>query len=752
MGGKASYLRCVSGLALSAAAVFGASAARADAAGDRQAAVSELVVTAERRVENLQTTAISATVLDQKTLEAKGVTGLTTLQFAAPGLQISDYSSANTFNIRGIGQAQVDIDLPSGVVIYRDGVPTLTGYFQNAPYYDIAGVEVLRGPQGTFVGKSAAAGAVFIRTRDPELGRLGGSAMLGAGEDSFFEGTAVVNAPVMSTLAVRLAVHAESRESLFDSLRTNPLPGATNEGGPFTGDDHRRLFSARVGVNWQPSDDFDAILKVDYDYLHFGCHCTTGFIPTTGVEEDMRNPIVNGHNLYIDQGVRASLNLNYRVWSGWTLKSLTGFSVVKTRADWDINGSDPTTSGFVSGGHFSNYSQEFDIISPDNQPLRFTGGVFLQRYVNKIPQFPAPGFAIYTAPGPIPLVSLAWKRNDHDVGVFGQVAYDLTKDLEVQAGVRWDHYWFDQFTQILILPGLLNIPLNEPVGGMLSSINEHQIDWKLNVNYKLSDTQFVYGLISRGHTPGSVNLVSAAPNVKDAYGPMKVINYEAGLKSSFFDRHLQTQLAVYYQTFKNYQAGFALAAGLGIPAIDTVSEFRNAKTKSRIWGVEFGGQAQFGDLSADFGLAYSKSELGDFGLIQNIFAPVYGGAAIIDMDGATTPFAPQFTGNVGVAYTFHLDNVASGATLTPRVDVANKSHSYSSLFHNRATLLKGVTLVNASARYTQGPWWAEVWATNLFDETYPSAKQNVTGATGTIAGIVYLGTPRLFGVRIGREF
>src|SRR6185369_16738831 len=98
--------------------------------------------------------------------------------------QISDYASANTFNIRGIGQAQVDIDLPSGVVIYRDGVPTLTGYFQNAPYYDIASVEVLRGPQGTFVGKSAAAGAVFIRTRDPELGSTGGDLTLGAGNRS----------------------------------------------------------------------------------------------------------------------------------------------------------------------------------------------------------------------------------------------------------------------------------------------------------------------------------------------------------------------------------------------------------------------------------------------------------------------------------------------------------------------------------------------------------------------------------------
>jgi len=60
--------------------------------------------------------------------------------------------------------------------------------------------------------------------------------------------------------------------------------------------------------------------------------------------------------------------------------------------------------------------------------------------------------------------------------------------------------------------------------------------------------------------------------------------------------------------------------------------------------------------------------------------------------------------------------------------------------------------VNANVRYARGPWWGEIWATNVFDETYPSAKQNVTGAGGAIAGIVYMGQPRLFGVRIGREF
>lgn len=757
MSRRSSYLRCVSALALAGAAALTASAAQAADSTNgktKDAAVSELVVTAERRVENLQTTAISASVMDQKTLQAKGVTNLTTLQFAAPGVEISDYSSANTFNIRGIGQSAVPIDLPSGVVIYRDGVPTLTGYFQNAPYYDMSSIEVLRGPQGTFVGKSAAAGAVFIRTRDPELGRYGGSVMAGAGNHGYAETTDVVNVPIGDTLAVRLAVHGEYRNSLFDSLRTNPLPGGANEGGPFTGDDHRKLASIRLGVKWKPSDAFDATFKIDDDYLHFGCHCTTGFIPTTGVEEDMRNPIVNGHNLYIDQGVRASLNMNYNFGGGFTLKSLTGFSTVKSRADWDINGSNPAPDGFVSGGLFSNYSQEFDFLTPQDRRFRFTGGVFAQRYINKMPQFPHPGFAIYVDNSTTPLVSLSWKRNDHDVGIFGQGAYDVTKQLELQVGVRWDHYWFDQVTNALLFPGLLSIPFNEPQGGVLATLNEHEVDWKVNLNYHFSDTEFGYALVSRGHTPGSLNTVSAAanPGHMDAYLPMVVINYEAGLKSTLLDDHLRTQLAVYYQTFKDYQAGFAFAAGPGIPQLATVSEFRNAQTRSTIWGIELGGQGYWGDWTVDFGAAYSKSKLGSFGVITNIFAPVYGGPAAEDLAGTTTPFAPEVTGNVGVAYTYHMDNFQSGATLTPRVDVAYRSKSYSDLFHNRATLLPSVTLVNANIRYEHGPWWGELWATNLFDKTYPSAKQNVTGATGIIQGIVYMGNPRLFGLRIGRDF
>ena len=756
MLGNGRYLAAASALALSCGGLAATTAHAADAA--RPNTVDELIVTAERREQNLQTTAISATVLDQKLLEAKGVIGLTTLQFAAPGIQISDYSSANTFNIRGIGQSKVDIDLPSGVVIYRDGVPTLTGYFQNAPYYDLAGVEVLRGPQGTFVGKSAAAGAVFIRTRDPELGdALTGEVQAGAGNRNYFEGTLVANMPVSDTLAVRVAMHTEHRDSLFDSLRTNPLPGGRFEGGPLFGkgaDDERHLYSFRFGVRWKPTDKLDVIFKNDYDYLDFGCHCTTGFIPTTGAEEDLDNPIVNGLHLYIDKGVRSSLNINYELGNGFLLKSLTGFSLVKTSADWDTNGSNPAVSGFISAGKFTNYSQEFDVLSPEDKRLRVVGGLFLQRYVNDIPAFPKPGFQIITDNSATPLIATPWKRNDKTIGIFSQAAYDVTDALELQVGLRWTHFEFDQFTQILLFPGLLNIPFNEPAGGVSQKLSESSVDWKVNLNYKLNDDQFLYALVSRGHTPGSINIFSnpVTPTQHTPYKEMEVINYEGGWKSTLLNGQLHTQLALYYQTFQDYQAGFAFAAGGGIPQINTISEFKNAQTTSKIYGVEFGGQGHFDDLSVDFGMAYSKSKLGSFGLVRNIFAPVYGGPANIDLDGTTTPFAPKFSGNVGAAYTYHVDSLGSGATLTPRIDVATKSHSYAQLFHNRATRLEGVTLVNVSVRYAQGPWWGMLWATNLFDESYAGAKQNVTGETGVIAGIVYRGPPRLWGLRIGRSF
>jgi len=727
-----------------------------------KAAIETVVVTAERRVENLQNTALSATVLSGHQLEAKGVNGLTALQFAAPGVEIADYASANTFNIRGVGQARVDIDLPSGVVIYRDGVPTLTGYFQNAPYYDMASVEVLRGPQGTFAGKAASAGAVFIRTNDPSTDSFSGNLMVGGGDRDFFETTGVVNLPIDDTLAVRVASHYESRGSLFDSITSNPLPGGANSGGPFVGSDHRDLRSVRVGVTWQPTPEFSATFKIDYDNLHFGSHGTTGFDPLTGMTEDIRHLIANGFHKYVDKGSRASLNLSYDGPWGITVKSLTGFSTVNTVADWDVNGSNPAPFGFFSHGVFTNWSEEIDILSPTDGRFRWVAGAFWQSYLNTIPPadaVPDPGFG-FDLNNSVGLEFFTpWRKRELSLSFFGQAEYDLLDDLTVQAGIRTNHYSFNQFTHLEFPPFDL-----EP-GGWTDHYQEDQVDWKFNLNYKLDDDNFFYALVSRGHSPGSRNLAcpnffcdffGGTPDPHPAYRPMGVVNYEGGWKSSFFDEQLRTQLDGYYQVFKNYQADFGLAPGPGVPAGLTLSQFQNARTDSTIWGIEFAAQAQFGDLEFDLGAAYSRSRLGDFGLVINPFfgVPGFGGPANIEMDGASTPFAPKFTGNIGGAYTFHLGNVwcLDDLTMTPRLDLAYRGDSYARLFQNPATLIPGVTLLNGNLSFVSGPWMLQVWATNLTDEEYISAKQNVDGAGGVITGIVYGGQRRLFGVRLNRTF
>src|SRR6185312_2142153 len=208
------FLKGASALALTLAGSTVADIGAALAATDNSK-VEFVVVTAERRAVDLQKTTLAATVLSGDDLAKKGVYNLTSLQNAAPGITINDYGSANVFNMRGVGREAVDVEIPSGVAIYRDGVPTLAGYFQGEPYYDMAGVEVLRGPQGTFAGQSASGGAVFMRTANPNLNGFSGYVQVGGGEWAEYEAQGAVNVPITDTLAIRVSLNYLNRDSWY---------------------------------------------------------------------------------------------------------------------------------------------------------------------------------------------------------------------------------------------------------------------------------------------------------------------------------------------------------------------------------------------------------------------------------------------------------------------------------------------------------------------------------------------------------
>ena len=152
------------------AASVGVSQAGTDKASGEIVEVSKVVVTALRRRDNLMQTPIAAAVLSGGDLAQKGVLTVDALQFAMPSVVVNNFGQGLEFNIRGIGKAETNSLSSTGVITYRDGVPSFPGYFQEEPYFDVANVQVLRGPQGTVVGQNATGGAVFANTNDPVIG------------------------------------------------------------------------------------------------------------------------------------------------------------------------------------------------------------------------------------------------------------------------------------------------------------------------------------------------------------------------------------------------------------------------------------------------------------------------------------------------------------------------------------------------------------------------------------------------------
>jgi iron complex outermembrane receptor protein len=746
-------------LALACSAVFACPDARAQAAkGD---GLEEIIVTAKRRVEDIQTASLSAKVLNQDLLENKGVVDLYALQYAAPAVTVTQYGSANVFNIRGLGRSQVDIDVPSGVVIYRDGTPTLAGYFQNEPYFDMESVEVYRGPQGTFVGKNAAGGAVFINTNDPRLDEFDGSVEVGAGDYEWLEATGIVNIPMGDTAALRLGYRHAERDHFYDAIIGDYT------GNPGEVDNN----SYRLGLLWQPSDSFSGMLKIDYHDLDFGGNPTTVFgEEPLGVVEQYAN------FAYTDESTRAVLDLKYTFANGITLSSLTGYQDIESVNNLDLNAtvSPPTPTNiyiFNSRIDAEFWSQEFNLVSPDDQAFTWALGLFWQSQDSEIPSWEEGGFNFIGGPFypnlAFPWFTSPWDNEEEDRAVFAHGRYKLTDQVELEAGVRYSEYERDQFTNFEF--GFGNTPPFIPFatpGGDRQSIEEDDVDWQVALNWEASAMHYLYGLISSGHVSGGINIFPIAVNGVQTfleYDPMEVINYEAGWKARLADDQFHTQLSVYYETFDDYQANFS-EFNSSVPGLNNPT-LRNAETESTVWGIEFSGQARFGNFALDFGLAYMETELGTFSDVRDPFRfvdnennttgePIPDGIGddnngdgvpddVVNLSGAHVPFSPEFTGNIGMAYDIEFGDY----TLTPRVDFSHQDETQAALWPDPQVTLEERDLINAQLTFgpDSGTWSAVLWGTNITDEHYVSGIQNN-------GSLYYAAPPRQYGLRVKFNF
>lgn len=693
----------------------------AQQAADEQA-LEEVTVTAQRRVENLQDVPIAATVLSGDMLANKGVSNIVELQYAAPGFTVADYGSANVLNIRGIGRSAVDIELPSGVVLYRDGFPTFPGYFQNEPYYDIASVEILRGPQGTFAGKSAAGGAVLIRTASPDLSGFSGKLEGEVGNYQYFGGTGVINAPLSDTFGVRAAVHYENRGDYLVDHLSGPYNGRPGE---------PELKSIRLGALWKPHDNLSAEFRLDASDLDFGGNITSSY------GYSLRDIVNNADFKYRDRSWRTVANVKYTFANDLVLSSVTGWQRVHTNNNFDRNGSQPVFNRFDSQGTFSLFSQEFNLISPDNEgPFSYVLGVFAQRTKNNIFDWRHEGFNIYLIEGdPYPTITLdtPYKKKEDEISAFVDLKYALTEQWEAELGVRYSDYKLTSDINVVfqLVPGA---PPTFPIFVGKPELSNKDVDAKFSLTYKLGNESNIYAIVARGHINGGFNIVGGFPFDKE-----QIYDYEAGWKATWAGGRVRTQFGGYYQTLSNFQAQFASE---DLPSQNIL---QNASGKSKIKGLEASLQARMGHFSFDIAASGLDSKLGTFPDVVDPFVAQPAPPAppiTTNLSGGKAPFSPKFTLNVGASYEFV---ASSSMRVTPRIDIAHVSDQNGAVFSRPNVLIPERTLINAAVRFDLEKWYAEAYGTNITDKRYVAGVQD-------IGNIWYPGAPRQYGLRAGVNF
>lgn len=708
--------------------------------------LEEIVVIAQKREQNLQTTALSVDVLSSDTLDRKSIMDLESLQFATPSLTAASQGITSAVNIRGIGLGVSDSDVVAGVAVYRDGLfqPAI---LSTEPLYDMDTVEVLRGPQGTLIGSISTGGAIFYNSANPELDATGGDLSVLFGNYGRLKVTGAVNMPFSDELAMRVAFNFDDRDSFFTLDTPETTTDLNASGHAFLDPGNRSQQNLRIGLLWQPNESLSVLAKTTINK-----NDTDGLAHIPGVA----NPFYDGrpydfellynvpNTKFDESSIRQLLQIDYEFSNGMIARSITGYGetdvdYIEDRDSSNAPGADSVFTNVVNGSIFS---QEFNLISASSDVFEWTAGAFYYRN-------PVDVNVNISSPNP-PTIQVFNHAIKQTLAGFAHFKYNFSDSLQAEVGIRYTDSESSKDGNVTLLR-LRPTPIVIPQFGDQS---DDDVTGKLGLNWFINDQHFAYAYVSKGYKPGGVNGTNT-PN----FDPESVIDYEFGLKSTILDGHLKMQLNAFYMDYTDMQIDTFIPpeGGYGgTDGIDNVGE-------STIKGIEAQVQAVFGSFLIDFGLSYVDSKLGETLYIDNTGLP--GGGSIplgpqcpvgtpsnpplcfdyvpysTNLSGQSNPFSPKLTYTLGVQYDInHGNNVMTSL----RLDYMHMDEQYMTILQSPADYLEERDLLNAQIIIRKDDWRVKLFATNLTDELY------VNGFTHNTS--LFLGRPRQYGIEIGKSF
>ncbi len=721
---------------LASCAVFALSAAQsAFAQAGQGTGIETVVVTAEKRSENIQNVPAGVSAVSSDTLASLHATQLTDIGSYVPSLQINSAGTPGQtmISIRGIAP----VGPGATVATYIDDVPvgSSSAYGGGIAFaldllpYDVDRLEVLRGPQGTLYGASSMGGLLKYVLTTPSLDTV----EIRAGADGFgISGAGGIGGGARATVSAplvdgKLGFTASYAYEKTPGYIDNFVTGQKNENG-------FQQQSARVGFLWQPNENLTFKLNAMYQQVDADGDSNVVLDPTTlhplggWLKDDnlVSQPFHKNLQFY-------SLSMDYAM--GWAdLISASSYQKTTTSQTQDDSYQYGVAFPYfglpfagLSQSHYKlnleKYTQEVRLQSPEGNALEWLAGVFFTSEDSANFQSPS---ALTPAGVPIPGIDpiyIAHLPSTYtEYAVFGNLTYHFTDAFKIFGGVRYSYN--DQvFSEIASSAIFGTVDLRN------QKSNEGVTTFNAGAQYNFSDHSMAYVRVASGYQPGGPNL--AIPGVPSTFNSDTLTNYEAGVKSQFFDDRILLDVDAFYIDWKDIQllsngAGFSYGANGG-----------TAKSQGFEANASF---EAFDGFMIDGTFSYI-----DAVLTQDV--PVLGG-----LDGDRLPNIPRYSGSLRAEYTTPL---ASDWALTVGGGVRFVGSRYSDVNHAPdARRIPGYTALDLNANVSDDRYTVRLFVKNVTNSHgYLTFEPQFNQATGDMTQVeAAVLQPRTIGLSLDVKF
>lgn len=717
---KSAIATIINAALLSAAGASVSSYAAEQETAKKNNQLEVIQVTARKRVENAQEVPVAVSALQGDNLDAYSAAGMDIrfMNAKIPSLSIeSSYGRTfPRFYVRGLGNTDFDLNASQPVSLVVDDVVQENAILKGFPVFDVARVEVLRGPQGTLFGRNTPAGLVKFDSVKPSQ-EFDGFSSVSYGTDSAIDFRGAVGGGLTDNLSARVSVLWQDKDNFID----NRAPG-------FEKDDALGGYTdraARIQFLYE-KNDFSALLNyhvrnMDGTPIPFRANAiksgTNDLVDNFDYKVVYHDAVEREKQAVDAQGM--SLKLEYD-FNDYTITSITGWESAEVSSRGDVDG------GYVGGPGVIPFPSESESVLPDHdqytQELRlasnYAGDINFQTglfYYDESVTIENYGYNTLAAGA---LNGYVNQQQDTKAwAIFGSVDYTVSDDLKLTAGLRYsdDEKDFEAVRKTVADDCLSNLMQCSTDIRRTADVSDDHVSWDVSASYKLNSDVNLYARVANTfRAPSIQGRITFADNVTTADSET-VTSYETGFKSDVLEGQGRVNASVYYFTMDDQQL-------TAVGGTSNTTSLLNAD-KTTGYGFELDTEWVLTDeLNATFNFSYNKTELKDDSITLavpdratlNITDRLVNGRAIID--GNSLPNAPEYISNLTLRYT---KDIADGSFYA-YTDVSYRSKV--NFFLYEAVEFEGKPLTEVGLR--TGYTWAEgdneyevaVFARNLFDE------------------------------------